>query len=278
MLNSVILGWVTFIYLGASTLFLIGWIRGTDFVRRVATVLSGLGLFAQTVALCLRWVESYRLGIGHAPLSNFYESLIFFSWAIVALYLLLEKRMRPIHSGALVIPLAFLFMAYASLSPGMSSAIQPLIPALRSNWLISHVITCFLGYSAFAMTCSIGVIYLFQGNQKGEKGQRSDRIPGPKVLEEWMHQIAFFGFLVFTVGIMTGSVWAHKAWGSYWSWDPKETWSLITWIVYAIMLHRRYMGALQGRRMAIISIIGFIAVLITFFGVNYLAGLHSYLG
>jgi cytochrome c-type biogenesis protein CcsB len=226
--------------------------------------------------MIMRWVESYRLGIGHAPLSNMYESLVFFSWTIVVIYLVIERRYKSRIIGAFATPIAFLAMAYASLSPNVSDRIQPLVPALKSNWLIAHVITCFLGYAAFAIAFSISLMYLFKKSAKEDKIHLLARLPESNVLEELTHQMVTFGFLFLSIGIITGAVWANSAWGSYWSWDPKETWSLITWFIYATLLHARMMRGWHGRRIAYLSIIGFMAVLFTYFGVNLLPGLHSY--
>ncbi|MBW1739195.1 MAG: cytochrome c biogenesis protein CcsA, partial [Deltaproteobacteria bacterium] len=133
-------------------LYLLMMVFGRDILGRVATYVSVAGFVAHTIAIIIRWVESYRLGIGHAPFSNLYESLIFFAWTIMLLYIIVEWRTKNRTSGAFVTPLAFLAMAYASFSPNVNSGIQPLIPALKSNWLISHVITCFFGYAAFGLS------------------------------------------------------------------------------------------------------------------------------
>jgi cytochrome c-type biogenesis protein CcsB len=216
------------------------------------------------------------MGIGHAPLSNLYESLVFFAWTAGVIYLFVEFKYKNALIGAFATPIAFLAMAYASLSPNISDRIQPLVPALKSNWLIAHVVTCFFGYAAFAIAFGMSIMYLM----KARNPQRTEGIVGhlPKldVLDELTHRMVLFGFLFLTVGIITGSVWANSAWGSYWSWDPKETWSLITWFVYAGLLHARLMRGWQGRQIAYLSILGFAAVLFTYFGVNLLPGLHSY--
>jgi cytochrome c-type biogenesis protein CcsB len=176
-----------------------------------------------------------------------------------------------------VTPLAFLAMAYASFSPNISSQIQPLIPALKSNWLISHVITCFFGYAAFALSFGVSIMYLLKRLDTAEKDNRFLRlIPSTAILDDLNYQMIVIGFLMLTLGIITGSVWAHSAWGTYWSWDPKETWSLITWLVYASVIHTRLVKGWKGKKIAILSIVGFACVLFTYFGVNYLAGLHSY--
>ena len=277
IINTTILSWVTFIYLASSIFYIFRMVTGRAFWGLFASYIAFAGLIAQSFALILRWVESYKLGIGHAPLSNLYESLIFFAWSIVLLYLIIEWRIKSRNLGAFVIPFAFLFMAYASFSPDVSSRIQPLVPALQSNWLISHVTTCFIGYAAFTIACGLGFMYLLKGLEKGHGPRPFLRsLPDREILDELAYHSVVIGFIFLTLGIITGSVWAYSAWGSYWSWDPKETWSLITWLIYAAMLHSRFVRDWRGTRMAIMSIIGFASVLFTYFGVNYLPGLHSY--
>ena len=277
MLNSIMLSYITFVYFGAFILYLLMMVFGREILGRVATYVSVAGFVAHTIAITIRWVESYRLGIGHAPFSNLYESLIFFAWTIILLYLIVEWRTKNRTSGAFVTPLAFLAMAYASFSPNINSGIQPLIPALKSNWLISHVITCFFGYAAFGLSFGLSIMYLLKRLDREGRGNIFLRlIPRTDILDELNYQMVVIGFLMLTLGIITGSVWAYSAWGSYWSWDPKETWSLITWLIYASVLHSRMVRGWKGKRIAILCFVGFSCVLFTYFGVNYLAGLHSY--
>ncbi len=276
--NSQILSVVTFIFGLASVLYLCAWIFRKELPGKMATWVSWVALAGNTIGIVLRWVESYRLGAeyGHAPFSNMYESLVFFSLTIGIIYIFVEYRYKNRTIGALAAPLACLALAYASLGP--SSDIEPLIPALKSNWLIAHVITCFLGYAAFAVGAAISALYLLKSKET-QTARRSVMvfIPSTDILDELTHQLVMFGFLFLTAGIITGAVWAKQAWTRYWSWDPKETWSLITWFIYAALLHLRMMRGWRGKRIAILSIIGFAAVLFTYFGVNYwLAGLHSY--
>ncbi|MDQ5986974.1 MAG: Cytochrome c biogenesis protein CcsA [Syntrophus sp. SKADARSKE-3] len=280
MIHTTILSLVTFVYFLAFVFYLFRMILNRDIWGRLATYTAMAGLLAQTAALVIRWKTSYDLGIGHAPLSNFYESLIFFAWTIVLLYIIMEIRIKNKTLGTFVLPVAFLLMAFASLSPNISNRIQPLIPALQSNWLTSHVLTCFLGYAAFTMAFGIGIMYFIkQWLADGDKdnGHIIRLIPDTAILDELMYQGDALGFIFLTLGIMTGSIWAHYAWGSYWSWDPKETWSLITWLIYALILHTRNVRGWRGRRMAVMNIIGFASVLFTYLGVNYLPGLHSYI-
>ncbi len=280
MINTNILSWVTFIYFAAFVFYLFRMILGREFWGKLATWTVLAGLVAQSVALIIRWKTSYDLGMGHAPLSNFYESLIFFAWTIVLLYLLMEWRLKNRSIGVFVLPVAFLIMAYASIAPGISNRIEPLIPALQSNWLTSHVLTCFMGYAAFTVAFALGIMFFIKqaaGNDSSKSGAFIRRLPSEYQMDELMYSCAALGFIFLTLGIVTGSVWAHYAWGSYWSWDPKETWSLITWLVYAVMLHTRLVRGWRGRQMAIMAIVGFACVLFTYLGVNFLPSLHSYM-
>jgi cytochrome c-type biogenesis protein CcsB len=277
MLNSIILSYITFVYFAAFVLYLLMMVMGSGICGRLGAYVSQAGLAAQTFAVILRWVESYKLGMGHAPFSNLYESLIFFAWTIILLYVIVEWRTKNRTLGVFVTPLAFLAMAYASFSPGIDAGIQPLIPALKSNWLISHVITCFFGYAAFGLSFGLSSMYLLKRlDTQGRTSTFLRLIPKRAILDDLNYQMVLIGFLMLTLGIITGSVWAHSAWGSYWSWDPKETWSLITWLVYASVIHARMVKGWKGTRIAILCFFGFSCVLFTYFGVNYLAGLHSY--
>jgi cytochrome c-type biogenesis protein CcsB len=277
MTNAEILSYITFVYFVSFMCYLLMMVMGREIFGRVATFVTLAGWVGHTFGMLYRWVESYNLGIGHAPLSNLYESLIFFAWTMILLYALVEWRTKNRSIGVFITPIAFLTMAYASFSPGISSRIQPLVPALKSNWLIAHVVTCFFGYAAFGLAFCLSLMYLLKRMDSPEKRNIFLKlIPGSSLLDEMSYQMVVIGFLLLTLGIITGSVWAHSAWGSYWSWDPKETWSLITWLVYAALLHSRMVRGWQGKRLAILSIIGFSCVLFTYFGVNYLAGLHSY--
>jgi cytochrome c-type biogenesis protein CcsB len=274
--SSTLLSIVTFVYGLAAFLYIASWVFKKPLLSILATWIALIGVAGNTAGIISRWLESYRLGIGHAPLSNMYESLVFFSWTLVVIYLVIEYRYKTPIIGAFATPIAFLAMAYASLSPNISDRIQPLVPALKSNWLIAHVITCFFGYAAFAIAFSISLMYLFKQKDKEGKSKLLARFPSFHALDELTHQMVMFGFLFLSIGIITGAVWANSAWGSYWTWDPKETWSLITWFIYATLLHARMMRGWYGKRIAYLSIIGFTAVIVTYFGVNYLPGLHSY--
>jgi cytochrome c-type biogenesis protein CcsB len=252
----------------------------------VGMALAMAGVAIQTVATGMRWHESYQMGAGHAPLTNMYESLVFFAWCTTIIYLVMEFRFKTRIMGAFVMPCAAVAMAYASFSDRIDDQISPLIPALQSNWLIAHVVTCFIGYGAFAVAGGLGVMYLLKqsaSNEKQPTKNANDRqplingLPELKVIDDLTHKTIVFGFMWLSAGIITGAVWANEAWGTYWSWDPKETWSIITWFLYALTLHARFTRGWRGRRIAWLAILGFLAVFFTYFGVNFfLSGLHSY--
>jgi cytochrome c-type biogenesis protein CcsB len=277
MISAQMVTIVTFLYLFCTVLYFNYLVFRSRRLGRFVSLLAWSTLALHTAAILWRWAESYQMGIGHVPLSNMYESLVFFSWCIAFLYLLWERKLRSKVVGAFVMPFAFIFIAYASLSSGVSSKIDPLVPALQSNWLHAHVITCFLSYSSFALSCGLGIIYLIKLNHQGKGGSLISLFPSLDSLDTLIYKTIAVGFPLLTLGIVTGAAWADYAWGSYWSWDPKETWSLITWFVYALFLHARFTREWRGRRTAILAVVGFLAVLFTYFGVNYvLSGLHSY--
>lgn len=265
------------IYLVCSLGYLIFAATRSNRTGTLCTYLLLLGLLLHSGGLIFRWVETHQTGYGYVPLSNMYESLVFFSWTIVLVYLILEFKYRQKIIGVFVTPFAFLAIALTSIIPGIDAKITPLVPALQSNWLAIHVITCFLGYAAFAVSFGISILYLVQDKRGRGKEEGSKWLPSTSVLDEINYKSIVIGFPMLTLGIVTGAAWANYAWGSYWSWDPKETWSLITWFVYAAFLHARFTRDWRGRKAAILSIIGFSAVLFTYFGVNYIiSGLHSY--
>ena len=273
MISSSLLGLATFTYLACMALYFCLLFVRSRLLRTATTGVTLLGLLFHSAGWAIRWYESYQLGYGHIPLANMYEALISLAWTTVVIYLVIEFRYRIPQLGSLVLPMVSLAMAYASLAPGVEDEISPLIPALQCNWLTYHVLTCFLGYSAFAVSFGASIVYLVKARRSGDNGV----MPAVDLLDEVIYRSIAIGFLLLGIGIITGAVWANYAWGSYWSWDPKETWSLITWFIYAAFIHARLTRGWRGKKAAVLSILGFICVLFTFLGVNYLlAGLHSY--
>ena len=280
MTNSLLFGISIFVYFFSMVLYVSYLAFRSESLGKVATWTLLAGVIVETTAIFLRWYESYEMGIGRAPLTNLYESLVFFAWTIAIVYLLIERKFKIKTAGAFVTPFPFIIMAYASLTP---NEIQPLVPALQSNWLISHVVTCFVGYAAFAVSFGVSFLYLFKVKAEKRPGRKdgvlTGYLPPSEVLDEVGYKTIAIGFPLLTIGIITGAFWANVAWGTYWSWDPKETWSLIVWLIYAAYLHARITKGWRGNKAALLSIVGFSATLFCYLGVNLiLSGLHSYGG
>ncbi|MEH2135574.1 c-type cytochrome biogenesis protein CcsB [Nostoc sp.] len=311
--------------------------------------LAALGTAGMAIAnLCMatllgaRWIEA-----GYFPLSNLYESLFFLTWGITTVHLIAESSSRSRLVGVVTSPVAMLIAAFATMTlPSQMQASEPLVPALKSNWLMMHVSVMMLSYSALMVGALLAIAFLIvtrgqniqlQGSSVGTGGYRSNgyrlhkaseliaqppassaenngfarfesssngnantavlnlvttsepqtvasseplspqRLSLAETLDNISYRIIGLGFPLLTIGIIAGGVWANEAWGSYWSWDPKETWALITWLVFAAYLHARITRGWQGRSPAILASTGFVVVWICYLGVNLLGkGLHSY--
>ncbi|MEH2446570.1 MAG: c-type cytochrome biogenesis protein CcsB [Nostoc sp.] len=313
--------------------------------------LAALGTAGMAIAnLCMatllgaRWIEA-----GYFPLSNLYESLFFLTWGITTVHLIAESSSRSRLVGVVTAPVAMAIAAFATMTlPSQMQASEPLVPALKSNWLMMHVSVMMLSYSALMVGALLAIAFLvvtrgkniqLQGSSVGTGGYRSNgyrlhkaselisQPPAPsaenngfarfetssngngnantavlnlvttsepqiaasaeplspqrlslaETLDNISYRIIGLGFPLLTIGIIAGGVWANEAWGSYWSWDPKETWALITWLVFAAYLHARITRGWQGRRPAILASTGFVVVWVCYLGVNLLGkGLHSY--
>jgi len=201
--------------------------------------------------------------------------------SILLIYLLMDWKYKHRAIGVFVLPIALFSMLWAQMS--LQSSIDPLVPALQSNWLTYHVITCFLGYAGFAVAFGVSIMYLLKiGKEEKHEGNKPmggilGLFPPTKVLDDMNYKAIMIGFPLLTLGIVTGAAWAYYAWGTYWSWDPKETWSLIVWFLYAAFLHARFTRGWAGRRTAWLSVFGFAATVFCYLGVNLvLSGLHSY--
>ncbi|OUL21875.1 c-type cytochrome biogenesis protein CcsB [Nostoc sp. 106C] len=312
-------------------------------------VIAALGTAGMAIAnLCIatllgaRWIEA-----GYFPLSNLYESLFFLTWGITTIHLIAENSSRSRLVGVVTAPVAMGIAAFATLTlPSAMQAAEPLVPALKSNWLMMHVSVMMLSYAALMVGSLLAIAFLIvtrgqniqlQGSSVGTGGYRSNgyklhkagelvsqpqvsavenngfvryesnsngngktavlnlvtapqsqtvtsaeplspqRLSLAETLDNISYRIIGLGFPLLTIGIIAGAVWANEAWGSYWSWDPKETWALITWLVFAAYLHARITRGWQGRRPAILAASGFVVVWVCYLGVNLLGkGLHSY--
>lgn len=267
-----------FFYYLAVTLYGVGTISHLAYVislrdlfSRIGAVLLSVGFVLHSTALIFRYYAA-----GYFPITNLYESFSFFAWAIVLVYIVVNHRYRIRVLGAFVAPVVLILVV---VSLALPKEIFPLHPTLRSYWLPFHGIFAFLGNAVFALAFCVGIMYLIQERQIKSKKTVGllMRLPSLEILDEINYRALTFGFPLLTVGMITGSVWASYAWGSYWSWDPKETWSLITWFLYAALLHQRLAIGWRGRKAAMMAVIGFLVVLFSFLGVNLvISGLHAY--
>jgi cytochrome c-type biogenesis protein CcsB len=357
--SSVFFGLSTMAYFVAMMTYITYLAFRKQQVGILATTIAIFGFASQTLAIILRWKEFADLsGMGFmrsVPLTNLYESLVFFVWCLIAGYLIIEFKFKNRSFGAFITPIAGLALAFIDLT-GVSKEIQPLVPALKSNWLLAHVTMSFIAYAAFSLSFSTGLMYLVISTEKKTElpyifwtatfglfailfvsmgvdfltvkvavkpevfiesylFKTSFLNPSatvkilswtlslltlfsiwkyglvlktvitkfnitPAMLDEITYKSIAVGFPIFTLGgLIFGAIWADQAWGVYWSWDPKETWSLITWFIYAFYLHGRMIRGWKGKKVAIVAVIGFAAVIFTYLGVNLLlSGLHAYGG
>ena len=313
---------------------------GLSFIPTLGTAGMAIANLCIATLLGARWLEG-----GYFPISNLYESLFFLAWGVTAVHLIAENNSRSRLVGVFTAPAAMSITAFAALTlPSDMQTSAPLVPALKSNWLMMHVSVMMISYSALLVGSLLAIAFLFvsggkkialQGNSVGTGGYRlqraTDLVNQPQVanginnstssslvetngsaktavldlitttpttnsqspiateplspqrlslaetLDNISYRIIGLGFPLLTIGIIAGAVWANEAWGSYWSWDPKETWALITWLVFAAYLHARITRGWQGRRPAILAATGFVVVWVCYLGVNLLGkGLHSY--
>jgi cytochrome c-type biogenesis protein CcsB len=287
---------------------------------KILTKVSFGGILTANISLfcllSLRW-----LTYGYFPLSNLYESLMFLAWGITFTSAILEQKTRTSILGSISTPISLFVVGFAGLSlPESMQAPSPLVPALKSNWLMMHVTVMMLSYASLIVGSLLGILFLIlttgkkeevilQGNSYGNSFSnnnlvstafykeesseeysnlllednssitivKNNRLNLLESIDNLSYRTISFGFPLLTIGIIAGAVWANEAWGSYWSWDPKETWALITWLVFASYLHARITKSWQGRKPAIIASVGFIVVWICYLGVNFLGkGLHTY--
>ena len=252
--------------------------------------------------LCSRWIIA-----GYFPLSNLYESLLFLTWLLLAIYLYIEIQTKSKLVGSVLIPVTLFINGFANLtlSPEMQKA-SPLVPALQSNWLMLHVTMMLLSYGTLIIGSLLCILFLVISRYQDVKPKVSSdstttlynvmvnyyeaQLVSPsdeilefsklkliEILDNLSYRIIGLGFPFLTIGIISGGIWANEAWGSYWSWDPKETWALITWIIFATYLHSRITKGWEGKKTAILGSIGFFVIWICYLGVNFLGkGLHSY--
>jgi cytochrome c-type biogenesis protein CcsB len=267
-MNTVLFAIVLVMY-GAATLLYLGYfVRPLERLGRAARWVLAAGFGCHCLFTIYRYLAS-----GHTPITNPHESLSFFSLAVVGVFLVFQWRYRAVILGSFVMPVALLILLASASFP---SAITPLNPVLKSGWLAIHAVGAFAAYAAFAVAFCTGVMYLLQEHYLKKKilGVLFHRLPSLDTLDDINYRCLTIGFPLLTIAIISGAVWAQSVWGAFWSWNPKQTWSLITWIVYAVLLHGRLTTGWRGRRAAILAIVGFCVLLFTFLGVNLLLPGH----
>ena len=263
-------------------------ISKNNFVFKISTFLVGFSNFLFATTLLIRWIEEK-----YFPLSNLYESLIFLSWGISSIHLFVESKTKSRLIGSIATPIVFFLSGFSSLTlPIEMQKALPLVPSLQSNWLMMHVSMMMISYATLIIGSLLSILYLAFFNFLAKKNnddfqientnlsvlsKNTSKISLLQTVDVWSYRIFGLGFPFLTIGIISGAVWANEAWGSYWSWDPKETWALITWLVFAIYLHSRLLKGWQGQKAAALGSCGFFVIWICYLGVNFLGkGLHSY--
>lgn len=230
-------------------------------IALLSLITAVAGFACHMAYFALRWAESGRI-----PITNFFEATNFLGMGIMFVFLIMEFRFKIPALGSFMLPLVIALIIPAAT---ISGRIEEVKPILKSGWLGVHTVLSVFGDAAFAFTFIISVMYLIQERQLKTKhwGAIFHRLPSLDVMDTLAYKAISFGWPLFTLGMITGSIWAESAWGTYWSWDPKETWSMITWVIYLVLLHLRTIGW-RGRKMAFLSILGFVFVLISFFVVS----------
>jgi len=237
-----------------------------DKLQHVAFSLISAGFFIHAMAVLMATIK-----MGTLPVHNFKETLSIASLALSGMFLMLKTKFNLKILGIFAAPLVTLMMiAMVTLprTPGVD------VSFLKGFWLVSHIVLVFCGEAALALACGAGILYILQENaiKAKKRGFFFRRLPSLDLLDRSSYTCVVTGFAMLTAGLITGLVYANAIWGSIWNWDPKEIWSAVTWLVYAALLHGRLTSGWQGRRSAIMTIIGFAVILFTFLGVNFLIG------
>lgn len=241
---------------------------GPATAARFGTVLTAFGAFFAFLSILFRGIAADRV-----PLSNMYEFSLMFTFALAVAYLVVERAYNTRQLGAITISIAFLMTVYIWSLPAANREVDPLIPALQAKPIMTaHVSSAIFAYATFAVAFAAAVLFLVR--QKWN----AHWLPSLEMLDDIGFRAVTIGFPLLSLVLILGSIWAHDAWGVYWSWDPKETSALFTWLVYAVYLHTRTLRGWRGSRSAWILILGFGATLFTYYGNYFFGGLHAYGG
>lgn len=263
--------WIAIWIYGASFLsFLYGIAFKKEKGSRIGWILTLAGFIPQTISMIIRWVVT-----GHPPVMRVYENSMLSGWFIVALFMMLRSWNNKLEViGGAVMPIVLLMLGNGVMS---RPYLEPLSPPYQSNWLWLHVFFAWVAYGSFCVTAGFGVIYLLKerAEKKGTVMEFYKRLPDLRVLNDLMLRTVIFGFIALTVAIGAGGLWAYGLWGRYWGWDPIETWSLITWLIYGTDIHLGVTLGWRGRKMAWLVIVSLISLFITFGGIGYMSGVHT---
>ena len=264
LFETMVIYWITLKYPKLPILKNLSW---------VGTLSANLILF---FILASRWLIS-----GYFPLSNLYESLLFLSWCLLFILKLIESKTNSKIIGAVILPIILLIISFATLVlPKPMQSSSPLVPSLQSNWLMMHVSMMMFSYSILILGSLLSILMLVLIRTKNSHLTLNSLVTNQNLiinLDNWSYRTIGLGFPLLTIGIISGAVWANEAWGSYWSWDPKETWALITWLIFAAYIHARLSKGWSGEKVAILGSCGFFVVWVCYLGTNFLGqGLHSY--
>lgn len=273
--------------------------QNLKFILKVAKIDSFIAAILLLMFLTNRWFNS-----GYFPISNLYESLLFLSSVLLIIHKFLEYKTKSLIFGVILLPLVLFTTSFADLTlPLDMQKTTSLVPSLQSNWLMMHVSLMLLSYGVLLLGSLFSIIFLVLSTSFLEKNKSYEDVKFNNIrnktmfafyniktfskykpstdfltiLDAWSYKAISLGFPLLTIGIIAGAVWANEAWGSYWSWDPKETWALITWLVFASYLHTRLIKGWSGKGPAILASLGFFFIWVCYLGVNFLGqGLHSY--
>lgn len=266
---DITLFWWALLFFGlASLIHIIHLVSDKKAVALVAAGMMAAGSAALTAAIAIR-----AFSVGHLPVTNGYEYLSIFTWSAALLYFVFVFLFRQHLLGAFIAPVVFMLIVSASLLPKEPN--EQLVPALQSAWLQIHVTLAALSEASFGVAFAANVMFFLK--KISSPGTFSQRLPSFDRLDILSHKAIIIGYPLFTVGaLFAGAIWAEQAWGSFWSWDPKEVCSLIVWLIFTLYFHLRLMRGWRGGKSAVISILGFIAAVLTFFANMFLGGLHAY--
>ncbi|RMG58187.1 MAG: c-type cytochrome biogenesis protein CcsB [Deltaproteobacteria bacterium] len=255
---------VSALYLTAFVLYAYHVLTGHDDSGRWGTGIVAVGNVLHTLLIAFRWIEA-----GRPPYQTLFESLSWFAWCSTATFLFIMAKKPRVHATGLPVVALSVFALFFGLFT-RNPAAPPLAPALKSPWFLWHVIIAFLAYAVFVVSCSVELVSLFLRKNPERKGLSLEEF---EEFHRYAYRLVALGFPLLTFGIVSGAAWANDAWGRFWSWDPKETWSLITWTVFAAYLHAYSLPAWREKFAPYLNLLGFVCMIITFIGINWLAKL-----